>query len=165
MLSITTEQTLGKKKHTHQLPDSPIAQARSAAHAGFYLEAVSIWETLIARDLEQHINFIQGSNVSFSNLGRLLSKLDESLHGMKRNGKEDELYGLIEPLHDWYGACHKTIHTLAGINEHNRENWNDAYLPLKKLAREGKRHYKLIHTLTSDIRLDRQALNTPASRQ
>jgi hypothetical protein len=164
VLSKPTEQTLGKKKHPHHLPDNPIAQARTATDAGFYLEAIYIWETLISHDLEQYLNLIQGSNVSFSNLGRLLSKLDESLHGMKRSGNEDELYELIEPLHDWYGACHKAIHALAGINEHSREKWNEAYPPLKKLAREGKRHFKHIHTLTVNIRLDRQALNTSASR-
>jgi len=164
VLSITTEQTLGKKKHPHHLPDNPIAQARTATDAGFYLEAISIWETLISHDLEQYLNLIQGSNVSFSNLGRLLSKLDESLCGMKRSGKEEALYELIEPLHDWYGACHKAIHSLAGINEHSRVEWNEVYPPLKKLAREGKRNFKHIHTLTAEIRLVRQTLNPPSSR-
>lgn len=145
---------MGKKKHPHKQPESPTSQAKNATDAGFYIEAISIWETLISQDLEHYLNTLQGSKVSFSNLGKLLSKLDETLFGLKRNEKEEVLYELIEPLHDWYGACHSTIHNLATTKEHSREDWGKSYAPLKKLAKEGKKHYKQIHDLTQAIRID-----------
>jgi len=151
-----TEQILGKKKHPHQLPDSPIAQARNAADAGFYLEAISIWETLISNDLEQYLNLIQGSNVSFSSLGKLLNKLDETLRGMKRSAPEDELYQFIEALHDWFGACHTAIHRLAKNSNPEKAKWAATYQPLKRLAKEGKKHFIHINNLTHKIRQGNQ---------
>jgi hypothetical protein len=148
-----TEQTLGKKKHPHDRPDSPITQARNATDAGFYLEAISIWETLISQDLEQYLNTLQGSNVRYSGLGKLLNKLEETLYGLKRSEPENALYELLDPLHDWYGTYHNTLHSLASFNDPKQEKWNESYSYLKKLAKDGKKLFKHIHKLTQSIRL------------
>lgn len=142
---------MGKNKQHTFTTDSPQAQANAAIDAGFYLEAIALWETLITDRLEQYLNTLQGSRLSFSSLGKLLSKLDETLFGKERTEKEQELYDLIEALHDWFGDYHNRLHALAKITEHDRDSWNASSKPLRKLAKQGKKHFKRIKQLTQDI--------------
>lgn len=142
---------MGKNKQHSFTTDSPQAQANAAIDAGFYLEAIALWEVLITNRLEHYLNTLQGSRLSFSSLGKLLSKLDETLFGKERTEKEQELYELIESLHDWFGNCHNRLHTLAKLPEHDREKWNDSAKPLRKLAKQGRKHFKRINLLILDI--------------
>jgi hypothetical protein len=143
---------LGKNKQHTFTTDSPQAQANAAINAGFYLEAIVLWEVLITDRLEHYLNTLQGSRLSFSSLGKLLSKLDEILFGKERTEKEQELYELIESLHDWFGSCHNRLHALAKLPEHDRDKWNDSAKPLRKLAKQGRKHFKRINRLIQDIR-------------
>ncbi len=110
---------------------------------------------LIAQDLEQCLNTLQESNVRYSGLGKLSIRLEETLHSLKRSEQENALYELLDPLHDWYGACHNTLHSLASFNDPNHEKWDESYSYLKKLAKDGKKYFKHIHALTQAIRLAR----------
>jgi hypothetical protein len=152
MRTQTVRTALGKNKFRQIPTDSPQSQANAAFDAGFYLEAIALWEVLITDRLEQYLNTLQGSGLSFSSLGKLLSKLNETLFGKDRTEKEDELYELIESLHDWFGSCHTNLHGLAKIPEHDKDKWNDTAKPLRKLAKQGRKHFKHINRLTQDIR-------------
>jgi hypothetical protein len=143
---------LGKNKQHTFSTDNPQAQANAAIDAGFYLEAIALWEALITDRLEQYLNTLQGSRLSFSSLGKLLSKLDETLFGKERTEKEQELYELIESLHDWFGNCQNRLHNLAKIPEQDKDKWNDSSRPLRKLAKQGRKHFKRINLLTLDIK-------------
>ena len=144
----TANTTFGKNKQHTFTSNCPQAQANAAIDAGFYLEAIALWEVLITDRLEQYLNTLQGSRFRFSSQGKLLSKLDETLFGKERTEKEEELYELIEAIHDWFGNCNNRLHALAKIPGHDRDKWNNFAIPLRRLAKQGRKHFKRINRLT-----------------
>jgi uncharacterized protein HemX len=140
------------KKDKHKAyPKGPAGRALSAMDKGYYLEAVLLWEGLIANRLETLLNFMQESNVQFSNMDRLLERLETVVRLQRPPEIEEHLEELIAQLHDWRRSKNATLHAISRVAEGDTEHWKDRYKSARKIARAGWKLFDYADALASPL--------------
>ena len=125
---------------------SSISRINLAIDAGFYLEAITLCESLIADRLESRLNFLTKSDkYSFDMLFNMQTKIEEL-------EPEGELNLIVnERLHSWRKNRNKVLHGMAKIAEGDQREWGDKLEECKNIAIEGDSIRKEVFRLT-DIR-------------
>lgn len=123
---------IGKKRY--ELYKNVIERINQSCEQGFYLEAISLTESLIADRLESHMTFIKGKDFSFKTLERLIKEFKR--HRADIGSKE--LSVLVEfELDVWREKCHCALHEMAKIDVSNMETWEQKSKDLAQIAHEG----------------------------
>ena len=140
------------KKDKHKAyPKGPAGRALAAMDKGYYVESILLWEALIANRLEILLNFMQESNVQFSNFDRLLERLETVVRLQRPTEIEDYLEELIAQLHDWRRSKNAAMHSIARVQEGDTEHWKDRYREAKKIAKAGRKLFDFADALAAPL--------------
>jgi len=118
-------------KHRREIYKSVFKKIKLANEAGFYLEAITLIESLITDRLESRLSYLDRKDFSFKTIGKLIKKT-------KQIETDSELKILIETdLFEWSDDRNKSLHEMAKIAEGDFSSWDEKYLKLKKIASDG----------------------------
>ncbi|WP_338429931.1 hypothetical protein [Synechococcus elongatus] len=115
-----------------------IEHADKACQAGFYLEAITLYESLISDRLESRIVFLDSSVSAFRSLGENISKLEKL-------ESDEELKAILSgQLRNWKNHRNQSLHELAKIEKYDPRDWDQKVIDLPDIAAEGKALFRLI---------------------
>jgi len=115
---------------------------------GYYLEAITLTESLVSDRLESRLAFItQSSSYDFSPLGNLLE-------GIRDNEIEEDLKNLCEiktgKLYIWKENRNKSLHQMAKLEENDpKPDWKARKEECKKIAEDGFELFKNVRDLVA----------------
>jgi len=123
-----------------------ISRINTSIENGYYLEAITLCESLIADRLESRLNFLTGSDkYSFKTLGKLQE-------GIGKNETDKSLIDLVEfnkgTLDLWREKRNNALHAMAKMEDGDSREWEDKIAECKKIAEEGEVLRKLVFNLT-----------------
>ena len=126
-----------------------ISRISSSIEAGYYLEAITLCESLIADRLESRLNYLTNSdNFSFKNLGKLQE-------GIIKHDNIEELKRMMiyqkGDLDIWRDSRNNALHAMAKIVEDDKSDWENKMQKCQIIAEEGEKLRKEVFKLT-DIR-------------
>jgi hypothetical protein len=121
---------------------SAIVRIKKSIDEGYYLEAITLCESLIADRLESRLNYIKGTNeFSFKPLGTLqdgIRKIEKDVNILKLiNGESDS----------WRISRNDALHAMAKIEDGDTKEWNDKINDCKVIAERGEEIRKKIFKL------------------
>ncbi len=125
----TSDNTIGKERY--ELYKSAFSWIKKSIDSGFYIEAISITESLIADRLESRISFITNSNYGLKNLGTLIDKIKSS------ESDEALLNLVIHNLKHWKDARNKAAHEMVKIEDGKQITWEKRVEINKQVAEKG----------------------------
>lgn len=138
---VITEPDVGEKRHN--VYAGVIRQYHSAMSSGFFIEAISLMESIIADRMESLSNELSASsNFSHFTLEKLLTYL---LGEKQKNKTDNELYACFEEIAVWKDARNEAIHEMAKLLD---EAFETRYERLEEYADEG---YDLFRKLDKAI--------------
>jgi hypothetical protein len=119
--------------------------AKSIAE-GFYLEAISLEESLITDRLESYLTWLTEDEFSFMTLG----KLQESI---KQHETDDALRALVlNDLDQWRKARNQAAHEMVKIEDGKKISWADRMRTNQTVAQEGLELVRKIDQQTRKLR-------------
>ena len=105
-----------------------VGRYHSAMKSGFYLEAVTLMESIIGDRFECYLmRNDKECNYSFSTLGRLIN-------GLKKVNPDSDL---AVRLDDWKNKRNTLLHEMAKIEDNNYITFEDKYSEAQQCAEEG----------------------------
>ena len=118
-------------KHRREIYKSAFKRIKKANEDGYYLEAITLIESLITDRLESRLSYLDGKDFSFKTIGKLIKKTNQI-------ETDSELKILIETdLYEWSDDRNKSLHEMAKIAEDDFSTWDDRYLKLKNISTKG----------------------------
>jgi len=113
---------------------------------GFYIEAISIIESLISDRMESRLIYLGSNNPDFESLGHLIKNL-------KKFETNEEINRIIEDIDGWRKNRNITIHEMVKMEANKFKPWLVRVSDNKEIARDGlKLLRKLDNLLTKDKR-------------
>jgi arginine deiminase len=110
---------------------------------GFYLEAISLEESVIADRLESYLSWHTRTDFSFKTLGTLQKAI--ATHGGDNNLK----LLVANELDQWRKARNKAAHEMVKIEDGKQISWDDRMSLNKTIAEEG---LELVRKIDREIR-------------
>lgn len=137
----------------HNLYASVLAKRKKAMEDGYYLEAVTLTESIVADRLESRLSFLKGEDFSFKPLGPLIIEAgkvetDEELKALVT----DEENG----LEAWRKRRNNAIHELAKIEEDSSVPWGARYEEVRQCAESGYELFRKINARVNKLRREGQ---------
>jgi hypothetical protein len=133
-------------RQRYELYRSANEQFKAAFEAGFYIECVSICESIISDRIEARLQFLRRNTDKPSHidsLGRLLKQVTDI-----EPEDQIELRAAYALIRDWGSARNETIHQFVKVTDQNhRANAKNRTRKAKTAARDGKALMKLISKL------------------
>lgn len=121
-------------------------QIKESVELGFYLEAITIIESLISDRLESRLSYILGKDFSSKTLGALITKC-------KKEEVDMLLCNLVsEDLDAWRIERNSAIHEMVKISSVNASSWSERRASLKPTAEKGLRLLRQIDKRVGAIR-------------
>ncbi len=121
-------------------------QLKRAYEAGFYIECVSICESIISDRIEARLQFLRRATDKPSHidsLGRLLKQVEDI-----ESQDQTELRAAYAAIRHWANARNETIHQFVKVTDQNHEATSkDRIQQGKMAAREGRVLMQLISKL------------------
>lgn len=115
----------------YRLYNSAFSWINKSINYGFYIEAISITESLITDRLESHLSSITNTDYGFKTLGNLIK-------GIKSHESDEVLCDLvIDNLNDWRKARNKTAHEMVKIEDGKQITWEERVEINKEVAEQG----------------------------
>lgn len=106
-------------------------QISNAIEKGFYLEAITLIESICADRLESRLTFLSGNNVGFRNLGPLIQE-------MKLNENDGILKNIVtQDLEAWRLMRNEAVHEMAKLEAGDTSTWADRVQVLVIVVEEG----------------------------
>lgn len=103
--------------------------------SGFYLEAITLTESVLSDRIESRLTRLDVKRSSFEPLGILISEL-------RKNEINEDLRNLINELHSWKNLRNEAIHEMVKIEKDKSfATWNSRVSRNKLIAQNG---YKLL---------------------
>ncbi|GGK41380.1 MULTISPECIES: hypothetical protein [Flavobacteriaceae] len=127
-----------------------ISRISESIKKGFYLEAITLCESLIADRLESRLKYLTDSDVySFKTLG----KLQEGI-GIHETNKS--LIDLVKfktgTLDKWRDSRNKVLHAMAKIENGDSREWEDKMEECKRIALAGEELRKEIFKIIDKLK-------------
>lgn len=146
------------RKRAVRLSDNDVSQERyelykaafewlkKAVNEGFYLEAVSLEESLITDRLESYLTWLTGKDFSFKTLGPLQNAI-------KQYEQDIALRTLVlDDLNQWRRARNKATHEMVKIEQGKRVSWSDRMQMNQATAEAGLELVRRIDQQTRKLR-------------
>jgi hypothetical protein len=104
---------------------------RESMKQGFYLEAVTIIESLVSDRLESRMSFLKKCDFSFKTLGGLINE-------SRKIEKDNELRALVsQNLDNWRKDRNKALHEMAKIADGETPTWAKRVEEISPVAKQG----------------------------
>ena len=143
------DNNVGKQRYERY--KSVIDQYNKAMEQGFYLEATTIMESLIADRLESLANYVAqkleglDSNFSYATLERLT----EFLNGKNQQPYlSEDLRKTIQDIIEWKEQRNRALHEIAKLDDKEEIDFADLYEAAKATAERGLELFKEINKQT-----------------
>jgi hypothetical protein len=118
-------------KERYELYKSAFTWIKEAIDNGYYLEAISIVESLICDRLESHLSFLLGKDFSFKTLGALINTV-------KQHETNSSLRSLIlDDLDKWRKSRNRAAHEMVKIEAGKQISWSERVRINELTATEG----------------------------
>lgn len=115
---------------------------------GFYLEAISLEESLITDRLESYLTWLKGTDFSFKTLGELKRAIE-------MHETDDDLRQLVlGELDQWRQSRNKAAHEMVKIEDGKRVSWTDRMRINQAVAEVGLELVRKIDRLTQKLRIE-----------
>lgn len=121
----------GTGKCRHDLYRAAWHQIEKAERAGFYLESITLLESLLADRLESRLSYLHGGDPGFRTLGDLMKLLG-------RLEKEESFRALYPRIETWAGLRNRALHELPKIEQGERTTWKAKTQVLVGIVKEGR---------------------------
>ena len=124
---------------------------------GYYLEAISIVESLITDRLESYLSLLKGEDFSFKTLGSLIDGFRS-----KENNTDELLRSLVlEKLDPWRRRRNIAAHEMVKIEDGKKISWEDRVKINYEVAKDG---LELVRKIDSQVRKTRSNHSPPNNR-
>ena len=139
------ENSNGEKRR--ELYSKAIRKAKSAHKNRFFIEAISIWESIIADRLEdKHV---------FGTLGKNVSRLRS-----EEATENKEMFACFEKINEWADGRNVAVHELVKLDRDNLDNnWKKRYEALKKTSEAG---FELSKEISALVKKHNKRIKTPS---
>lgn len=117
---------------------------KKAENQGFYLETITLYESLISDRLESRISYLEKKENAFKSLERNL----EEIRKCETDEKIKELTQKGGSLDSWKNKRNFALHEFAKLKKSDSESFSEKYSSLKDITDEG---LKLFRELDSQI--------------
>jgi hypothetical protein len=148
-----TKKKAEKPDRKISLPGNSVGKQRQALYAnaytrideaikqGFFLEAITIEESIITDRLEARVAWLsEQTQREFRNLGPLVQILQGKGKNKKIQESDPKMLGLLPKIDEWREQRNEALHELVKFPEDVEEKcWEDFYSKTKKVAKEGKK--------------------------
>lgn len=132
----------------HKLFKDAISRAQLAIQEGFYVEAISIIESLLATRIESYLSYLEGRPVRFVTIGKRLQDRLQKTHGF-----DSKILDLFQnAILPWAEERHVAIHELAKLADDKSPTFSERYARLKQTAFHGEQLRKKLFSLVAKIR-------------
>ena len=139
---VTLNWTPENGKLRNKLYAAAVKKADGAIKAGFYIEAIALYESMLSDRLEAHIrrqNFKYGGKGTLKTVGNAASAV-KSNTSKKR---QPELYHICEEIAEWAKGRNDAVHHVVKLTEANRQVLFEArYEEYRLAALKGKELFK-----------------------
>ena len=143
-----TIKTDGVAKHRHNIYAEVMSKVNEATKGGFYLEAITLLESIIADRLESLCNQkSQSNNNAFECLGQLIKTA-------RQYPLSETWFDVLNELEEWREQRNDALHQMAKIEEGDFSSFEERYETYKLSAINGK---KLFRKIDNEIRKYRRA--------
>lgn len=136
--------TVGLQRYTRYR--KVLRRYKEAMEQGFYLEAVTLMESIISDRLESTINHVSNNNHSYLPLGKLIKLFDEK--EIKGKISEDFLT-IVKTISEWKNQRNKALHEMAKLDDEPNQTFETLYDSAKQTAEEG---YAIFRKVDSSMR-------------
>jgi len=140
-------------KIKYDLYKGAINKANKAIKNKFYIEAISIYESLISDRLESRLQF---KNINQPQNIKTVGRAAAALRNNESKTEQPILYALYNEISTWAKDRNSAIHHLVKLSEeHELEKFNKRYKKYEKIALQGKDLFKkLKNEMDKQIRLN-----------
>jgi hypothetical protein len=115
-----------------ELYKSAFAWINYAINCGFYLEAITLIESVLSDRIESRLTYLDTPNANFRPLGKLIEQL-------KVNEKNEDVIKFIIEIYQWKESRNELLHEMAKIDANKVfKSWNERILFAKKSAQDGR---------------------------
>lgn len=116
-----------------------------AKENGFYLEAITIVESLISDRLESILTKSTGINIGFLPLGELIKKVEKSDIAQKND--------IISSsgIKDWGNRRNVALHEMVKLEEGNLQDWDTKYSGLQEVVEKGIAIFRKIDAINKNM--------------
>ena len=119
---------------------------KGAMEDGYYLEAITLIESIIADRLESRLTKLLGTDFSFKTLGALINK-------SKAVETDPALSALVQnDLNDWRELRNEALHAMAKLANGDSSTWQDRMLALVLIADDGLQVLKAVDSRCKALR-------------
>jgi biopolymer transport protein ExbB/TolQ len=133
-------------KHRQKIYKSAFIRLNEANKAGFYLEAITLIESLISDRLESRLSYLDKKDFSFKTLGKLIQK-------SKVLENDQTMTSLVlEELPQWAKGRNSALHEMAKIEQGDTSSWPERYARLKLVADSGLKLLRKIDRQSTKLR-------------
>ena len=122
-----------------------ILRVKEAQEKGFYLEAITLLESLISDRLESRLSMLMG-DYSFRTLEKIIKRVRE----YETDAKLREL--VTNDLNAWKEKRNTALHEMVKLAEGDTRTWQDKLDTIKPAAEEGFELFRKIDRRVSSIR-------------
>lgn len=121
----------GVGDHRYRLYTIAWQRVCEASEAGYYLEAITLLESLIADRLESRASYLTGENEGFSNLGPLIRTF-------RKHETVQAFRDLIERLDSWRKKRNTALHEVVKLEHGPLPSWEKQTASLPSIVQVGK---------------------------
>jgi len=119
---------------------------KGAMEDGYYLEAVTLIESIISDRLESRLTKVIGSDFSFKTLGALIDKS----RSVETDAALKKL--VIDDLNDWRALRNEALHEMAKLASGDSSTWEDRMYALVLIADDGLKVLKALDSRCKALR-------------
>lgn len=123
-----------------------LGQIKNAEVGGFYLEAITLYESLITDRLESVLSLVSEEEISFKNLGSLIGLVR---HYLPDSELDKIVFGRLEP---WRLNRNESLHGMAKLEKGQDKEFMDEYQKCKDYCVEGKEIFRIIDKVSVKIK-------------
>lgn len=136
--------TIGSSRYN--LYKQAYSRINDATKQGFYLEAITIIESLVSDRLESRLSFLKGCDFSFKTLGGLIKE-------SRKTETDSELRWLVDQdLDKWRNDRNKALHEMAKIADGDSSTWEERVKGIIPVAMAGLKILRAIDKRCKDLR-------------
>jgi len=111
-------------------------QIESAEQNGFFLEAITLIESLISDRLESRARYLTGEDHGFKNIGSLLTSV-------RSQDRDPDFLVAYKAIDEWREKRNGAMHELVKFEQGDSATWNDKVKPLPSIVRGTRRSQNL----------------------
>lgn len=136
--------TIGSTRYN--LYKQAYSRINDATKQGFFLEAITIIESLVSDRIESRLTFLKGRDFSFKTLGGLIKE-------SRKIETDSALRGLVDQnLDRWRNDRNKALHEIAKIADGDSSTWEDRVKGIVPVATDGLKVLRAIDKRCKDLR-------------